>query len=162
MVLLSLDASTKSTGYAIFEDEILTKHGFFTSASTDVIKRIHKMSESLDALLQENKVDKIVLEEVRPVTNGVSEATFKALIYLQAEFAILLHDKYPKIKIEYSYPSEWRSYCNIKTGRGIKREELKKADTEFVKNRYGITVNDDEADAIGIGYAYLNKDKGAF
>ena len=59
--------------------------------------------------------------------------------------------------VEYLYPSEWRSVCGLKTGRGIKREELKKQDIEFAANKYNIQVNDDIADAIGIGYAWLKR-----
>lgn len=35
---------------------------------------------------------------------------------------------------------------------------LKEADIEFVKETFGITVNDDEADAICIGYAQNNQE----
>ena len=42
----------------------------------------------------------------------------------------------------------------IKTGRGIKRASLKEADIAFVEETFGITVNDDEADAICIGFAH--------
>ena len=33
---------------------------------------------------------------------------------------------------------------------------VKQADIKFVKDKYNLDVNDDIADAIGIGYAYLN------
>ena len=45
----------------------------------------------------------------------------------------------------------------IKNGRGIKRQTLKEADIEFVKNKYRINVNDDVADAICIGLAQYTK-----
>ena len=83
----------------------------------------------------------------------------KALFWLQASLAFLLHDEHSEVKIEYVYPSEWRQRCGIKTGKGIMREELKKADIAFVKETYNIdNINDDIADAICIGHAYL-KDK---
>ena len=37
------------------------------------------------------------------------------------------------------------------------REKLKQADIDFVKKIYNIEVNDDIADAIGIGHSYVNK-----
>ena len=43
----------------------------------------------------------------------------------------------------------------IKTGRVIKRAELKKKDIEYVKGKYNIEVNDDIADAIGIADSYF-------
>jgi Holliday junction resolvasome RuvABC endonuclease subunit len=50
-MILALDASTKSTGYAIFENKNLITSGCITSASTDVYKRIHIMRDSLDMIL---------------------------------------------------------------------------------------------------------------
>jgi hypothetical protein len=69
----------------------------------------------------------------------------------------MVHDNYPKVEIEYVYPSEWRAACGIRTGRGVKRETLKSADIKFVEEIYGVKVNDDVADSIGIGHAYINK-----
>ena len=37
------------------------------------------------------------------------------------------------------------------------RASQKAGDIAFVKEHYGLEVNDDIADAIGIGHAYVNK-----
>lgn len=163
-MLLSLDLSTKSSGIAIFDnDKKLIDYTCITASSTDLIKRIYKIIDELKLFCQKyNNIDTVVIEEVRPEGNqyGVgNQKTHKALMYLQAALVFFMHDNYPKIKIEYLYPSEWRSRCGLYTGRGIKREELKKADIAFVKKVYNIDVNDDIADAIGIGYAYLNPEE---
>lgn len=163
-MLLSLDLSTKSSGVAIFDnDKKLIDYTCITASSTDLIKRIYKIIDELKLFCQKyNNIDTVVIEEVRPEGNqyGVgNQKTHKALMYLQAALIFFMHDNYPKIKIEYLYPSEWRSRCGLHTGRGIKREELKKADIAFVKKVYNIDVNDDIADAIGIGYAYLNPEE---
>ena len=68
-----------------------------------------------------------------------------------------MHEQHPHAVIEYVYPSEWRAACGIKNGRGVRRETQKANDILFVKNNYGIEVNDDIADAIGIGHAYVNQ-----
>ena len=156
MNLLSLDLSTKSSGWALFEDGELMDHGCITSSSTDLIKRIHIMTDAIDKIMSENKVDKIVVEEVRPEGGyGVGNTqTHRALMWLQASIAFLVHDKYNKTVIDYIYPSSWRAAIGIKTGRGVKRASLKEADIAFVEDTFGITVNDDEADAICIGYAH--------
>lgn len=163
-MLLSLDLSTKSSGVAIFDnDKKLIDYTCITASSTDLIKRIYKIIDELKLFCQKyNNIDTVVIEEVRPEGNqyGVgNQKTHKALMYLQAALIFFMHDNYPKIKIEYLYPSEWRSRCGLHTGRGIKREELKKADIAFVKKVYNIDVNDDISDAIGIGYAYLNPEE---
>ena len=100
-----------------------------------------------------------VVEEVRPEGGyGVgNQKTMKALMYLQAALEFLIHDNHNKVTIEYVYPSSWRASCGIKNGRGIKRTSLKEADIQFVKDTYGVSVGDDEADAICIGHAQFNQ-----
>ena len=155
MRILALDASTKSTGVALFDGNKLIKYDCFTATSSDLIKRIQKIISHLNTFLSENEIDKIILEEVRPET-GTNLNTYRALMWLQAAINFLIHENYSTVKIEYVYPSSWRAACGIKNGRGIKREELKQADIMFVKNIYNITVNDDIADAICIGHAQVN------
>ena len=161
-MLLSLDLSTKSSGWAVFDGEQLMDHGCYTSASTDMIKRIHIMIDGIQSLLDKyTDIDTIVVEEVRPEGGyGVgNQKTHKALMWLQAAIAFMVHDFFSKIEIEYIYPSSWRATCGIKNGRGIVRSTLKEADIAFVKDKYGLDVNDDIADAICIGLAqYLEQD----
>ena len=158
MNILYLDASTKSTGFAVYQDAQLKHYGCITSTSTDLFKRIHKMVDEIKPLIQEYQINKIVLEEVRPDDIGGHSnlATHKALMYLQGAICMMVHDSYPKVTIDYLYPSEWRKCCKIKTGRGIVRATVKQRDIRFVQETFGLTVNDDIADAIGLGYAHLH------
>lgn len=151
MIILAIDASSKSSGWSIFEDNKLLEYGCITASSTDLIKRIQKMIEGFDSVLSKYKVNKVVLEEVRPDTGYNSNTNvWKALTWLQAAIAFLVHEKYPKTEIEFIYPSSWRSKVGIKTGKGIKRETLKEADIRYVKEKFNISVNDDIADSICI------------
>ena len=45
MILLSLDLSSKSSGWAIFKDSMLIDSGCVTSSSTDLMKRINVMKD---------------------------------------------------------------------------------------------------------------------
>lgn len=161
MNILSLDLSTHSSGWAVFENNELKDYGCITSASTDLIKRIYVMTESIKEILNKYTIDKIYVEEVRPQGGfGVGNIqTHKALMWLQASIAFMLHDNYKKIELEYVYPSEWRATIGIKNGRGIKRETLKEADIRYVKEKYNIIVNDDIADAICLGVSQLSPEK---
>lgn len=161
MTILSIDASTKSTGWAVYEGASLKDYGCITASSTDLFKRIHKMIDELEQIITKYAVQKIILEEVRPDEIGSRSnlATHKALMFLQGAIAMMVHDKYSKITIDYLYPSEWRKCCKIKTGRGIVRETVKQRDIRFVEENFGIKVNDDIADAIGLGYAHLHPDE---
>ena len=157
MKIMALDASTHSTGIAIFNATKLEHYDCITASSTDLINRIKKIITQLEQILNDNEVEKIILEEVRPENGLQNIKTHKALMYLQAAITFLIHERFPKIEIEYIYPNEWRKICGIKTGAGVRRETLKPLDIAFVKKIYNIDVNDDIADAIGIGYAYINK-----
>lgn len=162
MKILSLDASTKSTGWAVYSNSYLSAYGCITSSSTDLFKRIHKMVDEIKSIIEtenkEEKINKIILEEVRPDDIGSRSnlATHKALMFLQGAIAMMVHDNFSNIEIEYLYPSEWRKCCKIKTGRGVVRETVKQRDIRFVEETFGLKVNDDIADAIGIGYAYFH------
>lgn len=157
MKLLALDCSTKATGCAIFEDKKLIHYECITSTSNDLFKRIHIMVDSIENLIKQYQIEQIVLEEVLP-DHQKNQNTFKALMYLQATFAVMMHDKYPKICIEYVYPSSWRKDCGIKQGPGQKRESLKQQDLNFANTTYSLSLtSDDIADAICIGHAFLNK-----
>ena len=156
MRLLALDASTKSTGVALFEDNKLLDYKCITASSTDMIKRITKIINELVEYLNQNPVDKVILEEVRPET-GTNLNTYRALMWMQAAIAFMLHENFPRVKLEYVYPSEWRAACGIKTGRGVLRAEQKEYDIQFVRDKYSINVNDDIADAIGLGHSQVNE-----
>ena len=156
MRLLALDASTKSTGVALFEDNKLLDYKCITASSTDIIKRITKIIKELFEYIEQNPIDKVVLEEVRPET-GTNLNTYRALMWMQAAIAFMLHENFPRVKLEYVYPSEWRAACGIKTGRGVLRAEQKEYDIQFVRDKYSINVNDDIADAIGLGHSQVNE-----
>ena len=157
MKVLAIDASTKSTGVALFEDTKLIKYDCLTASSTDLIKRIQKIIKELNEFLNNEKIDKVILEEVRPEQGLQNIKTHRALMWLQAAIAFLLHEIQPKAEIEYVYPSSWRAKCGIKNGRGVRRKMIKELDIAFVKEEYLIDVNDDVADAIGIGHAYVHQ-----
>lgn len=65
------------------------------------------------------------MEEVRPDFQNVR--TYKVLTWLQGAIALKAFELNNKISLEYVYPSEWRKKIGIHTGRGIKRDVLKKA-----------------------------------
>lgn len=167
--ILALDLSSKSSGWATRVDGEL-KSGCITDSSTDKYKRLLTMREGVIELVKKYNITKIVLEEVRPEQYNNDEeglyshlrnpATAKLLYWLQGIIAVAVYEYNKKIELEFIFPNSWRSKIGIKTGAGIKRDVLKARDIEYVKNTYGLTVNDDEADAIGILDATI-KDKNA-
>lgn len=154
MRILSLDLSTKSSGFALGQNGSLEAHGCITASSRDVIKRIIKMRDQLSKIIKNNKIDKIVMQQVRPQYNS---HTNKVLMWLQAIIVVAAYEINPKIEYQFIGASTWRAALKIKQGRGVKREQLKPQDIQYVQNKYNIKVNDDEADAICIFDAYHQK-----
>lgn len=154
MRVLTIDASTHSTGWCVGQDGSLETHGCITASSRDVVKRIIKMRDQLSKIIKDNKIDKIVMEEVRPEYNS---HTNKVLMWLQAVIVVAAYQINSNIEYEFINVNTWRAALKIKQGRGIKREALKPQDIQYVQNRYNILVNDDQADAICIFDAYWQK-----
>lgn len=152
MKVLALDLSTKSTGYAVFEDKILTNHGCLVSTHDNALDRIEEIITQLKIAVDLSTIDKVIVEDPIPAEVGHNQNVYKKLIYMQGAVALTLNQF--GISLEFYTSSEWRKKCGIQTGRGIRRDTLKAADIAFVKRTYNLDVNDDEADAIGIGYAY--------
>ncbi len=152
MIVLALDLSTKSSGWAIYENNELKDYGCITASSTNLFNRIDKMTKEISALFSQYDITKVAIEDVIPDDVHNNQKIFKALTYLQG-FILRELDRLNISEIEFYVSSEWRKKCGIRTGRGIHRESLKPKDIAFVKNQFGISVNDDVADAICIGFA---------
>lgn len=163
MKVLALDISTKSTGYAVFDEGELIQSGCITATSASVLERIEKITKELEEKVDIDSINKVIVEDPIPASCGHNTVVYKALTYAQGSIAIMLY-RHNKLTMEFFTSSEWRAKCGIHTGRGITRNVLKQLDIDFVKENYNKTVNDDEADAIGIGHAYClgNKKKSAF
>lgn len=157
MKVLSIDASSKSTGVAIFEDEKLIGYKNIIAEGGDAYARILHMTNVIAEIYDKFKPDKVVLEDVLPADCGHSMQTFKVLHYLQANLVLMFYQK--KQKVDLVIASSWRKICGIHTGAGVKRNSLKMADVKFVKDNYNIDVNDDIADAICIGHAYISEQR---
>ncbi len=157
MNLIAIDASTKSSGIAIYKHDKLQKYDCIKATSSDLFNRIKVMVKAIGQYLTENPdIDNLVLQQVRQ--DGFTNIkTYKALMYLQGCIMLLVHQSFKHVTVQFVYPSQWRKVCQIKQGRGIKRDIQKQNDINWVKKIFNIEVNDDIADAIGIGYAYIHK-----
>lgn len=166
MITISIDASTKSTGVAIFKDKELIDTYNFVDNNKSVLKRIKYMTDKLEEVYGKTKTApsnkdeqfQIIMEQVIPDNLNDAkwtrnQATFKALFYLQAAI-VLMFDHYG-LEVELVGASTWRKWCGIKQG-GANRETLKFRDMEFVKQNYREVKNDDIADAVCIGHGKIH------
>ena len=151
MMVLALDLSTKNSGWAVYKNQELIAHGCISATNSNLYERIHIMCENVEKIVKKYNISKSIIEDVFPEDVHNNRNVFNALMYLQGFITDVLNTY--KIEFKFYTASEWRKKCGIHTGRGIKRESLKAQDIKFVQNQFGIKVNDDEADAICIGFA---------
>lgn len=157
MNILALDMSTKSTGVAIYKHNKLVKYDCITATSNDLFNRIKVMMNAINKILEENlDLEYVIMQQVRQ-EGFVNIKTYKALMYLQGCIQMMIHQKFKHLQTDFLYPSSWRKVCKIKQGRGVQRKEQKQLDIKWVKDNFNIQVNDDIADAIGLGYGYINQ-----
>lgn len=152
--LLTLDLSTKNSGYAIGTDGKLETHGSINSSSSILWERIIKMSNQIEKIFQQHKdIDKIILEDV--LLQKYNTHVTKVLMWLQGIILSKAYQINPSIEYDFIPVGTWRAALNINQGRGIKRDALKKKDIEYAENKYNIKVkDDDQADAICLFDAY--------
>ena len=157
---MAIDASTKSTGIALFQDDKLVRYENIISIRGNTLERIWQMTEKIQNIYKQFQPTDIIMEEVLPSDVRNNQNVFKALIYLQALIVLRLHKL--KGQVKFYVASHWRSLCGIKSGRGVKRQTLKQASQDYVFKKYGLKVNDDISDAICIGIAYRQEFGSAF
>lgn len=153
--MVAVDSSTKKTGISLFINGELEEANLIDLSShkgtTD--ERINAMGANLILMLSKWDPHMVYIEE--PKGHGSNLELVRKLseiLGIVRGWCIDNSRHYEEIK-----PSEWRSYLGFKQGAATKRTELKRESVEYVRDRYGILVNDDVADSICIGDAMIKK-----
>lgn len=151
--IIALDESTKSTGYAVFENNKLIDKGAIVQSDKDTLKRINNMLNSIRDLIEYHEPDIVVIENVQ-IT--MSAPTAKYLMGLQTIIELLCYRM--EIKCVSVRTAHWRKVLGLSNSPKMKRQEKKKQAMEYCKNKYHIeTAIDDVTDAICIGDSYLKE-----
>lgn len=147
MAFISLDTSTKKTGYAVYSDtgELLTS-GVVTNSSDDYIVRANFMADFLGELSQIYGATHLCIEELKVLKNQ------KTLTMLAITQGIILREL-SHLPVQFVAPNVWRSLFKIPN----KRADAKKKAISLVERNLGKTVTDDEAEAILIGRFFFKK-----
>lgn len=158
MTILALDQASRTSGYAVFCDDQLIDSGKFTFEDTDIAKRLMKIRNKVEELINEFCIEKIILEDIQCQGNVVNNLeTFKILAEVIGVLTELAAEK--NLPYELVYSTVWKSTLQIK---GRTRPEQKKNAQQYVLNTYGKKVTQDESDAICIGAHYTKKNMSAF
>lgn len=152
--ILSLDTSTKVTGYAVYNQGKLVRYSSIDkSAIKDGDERLRAMIKDLATLIEREAPDTVVVEETvvtrNPQTQRMLSMILGAVLCICVDFGF----NYCALR-----PTQWR-----KAVRGDdeklprKRDELKKWSINKVNELFGIQdIGDDISDAILIGQAFIN------
>ena len=166
-ILLSLDTSSTKTGWAIFGNGIYEESGVLDwSHVKETEDRLLIMYIDIIQLINKYEPDILVIEK-DIVGSGKRQnmSTINTLVKLIGgiwAYCVQLNMDTPMnlstgefniFYVEYT-PSEWRSLVGI-TAR--KRDDCKAASIKRIKDIYNLNVDDNEADAINIGEAYINE-----
>lgn len=150
MKVLALDQSTRITGYSVFDDAHYVTSGVINLQKIeDTGERSKQMGLEICKLIEDNKPDELIIEEVAMQSNV---DTLKKLARIQGMaigFATA-HD----IPTHILEPARWRAALNYKQGPKVTRKELKQQSRDFVKNVLGLNIkSEDENEATAINEA---------
>lgn len=151
MTVLSLDQSSRITGYAIFIDGKLETFGKFTVDDTDIDVRLVKIRNNVQSLIDKYAPDEIAYEDIQQQNNVANNVqTFKVL----AEVYGVLSELFTELHIKHTpvLAASWKSTLGIK---GRTRQEQKHNAQQYIINKYQQKPTQDECDAICIGEHYI-------
>lgn len=142
--IISFDQATENFGLAIFDNGKLVFYQLYNFRGS-LVNRLMKIRNFLKEFVFEKwQPDKIIMEDIQYQNNGL--LTYKALAMLLGVVQELCEEE--EVEYEAVSPNVWRKYAGT---AGKTRREEKMLSVAVVKDKYGITVIDDIAEAILIG-----------
>lgn len=160
MKIIALDASTTSTGVAVFDDTELVYYTTLQPPSKlEWHERLVWQGQYLSEIIKKYSPTELVMEDVPLQKQGT-----KTLMMLGAVqgYVLGLASSFG-LSMKYYFPNQWRSELGIFTGRreDTKREVLKQKAIELVNKKFNLELvwngpnskksQDDVAEAILIG-----------
>ena len=168
MIVIGIDGSTSSSGWAVFESEECKRidSGRIQPKGEDWREKIQEEWLMFGQIFEKYHPQKIYIEDV-PMKDG--KPTILKLGAVQG-MAICLAAQYGA-EIQFLLPSEWRSGLSLYDGtcQGTHREVLKRKAVETANKLFGLELlwvkekskknEDDEVEAILIAYSQIKKRK---
>lgn len=149
--MLALDISSVSTGWALFENGKYVKSGVLKEDAGE--NHIWYMMGSIDYLISTIEPSICVVEDT--ILSRFNPKTFRTLTMILGVAMYIC--KSTDVEFITLTPSEWRKLISEEK-KPRKREELKAWDLLKAKEIFEKDFEtDDEADAVLIGQAYLNR-----
>ncbi|MBR1862022.1 MAG: hypothetical protein IJ796_09235 [Lachnospiraceae bacterium] len=160
--LAALDPSSTCTGVSLFIDGELK----YTGALKCPVKECSNLYDRIN-LMGGRIIDR--LEEIGPGIVVVEKPFYKSskVLSVISELLGITRGYCISKGIEFHeyFPTDWRKGCleigesfpKREDGKAFRREEWKRWAVSRIEQQYNITVNDDMADSILLGKAFLNE-----
>lgn len=146
-----IDASTKSTGICLLIDGKLSDYKLIDFKSCDDREeRTKLMCIALLKQLTEYNPDIVYIEDSWNAVNVDVTKLLTRIMGVTYAWCLSKNKEWHSI-----LPSQWRKYCGFEIGKK-KRQELKQMSIDYVKEKYGIDVNDDVSDCIALADGVCN------
>ena len=150
MRILSMDQSTRVSGYSLFEDGEYVCSGIvdMSKSTLKTHERSFEMAKTLWKIIKKYNPEQLVIEDTQQQNNVKTVITLARL-----QGMIIGYAEAHGVKVHILLPSQWRSAMNYSQGPKVKRQELKQQSIDYVKNMHGLNVSEDEAESICINHA---------
>lgn len=155
--ILALDQASRTSGFAVFQEDQLIASGTFTFEDDDFSLRLVKIRNKVISLIEQYNINKILLEDIQLQGQTNNVETYRKLAEVRGVLSELACEM--NIPHEIIHSQTWKSGLDIK---GRDRTTQKRNAQAFVAAIYNKKVSQDESDAICIGSHYIKSNKSAF
>ena len=152
--ILSLDTSTKITGYAVFYDGKLVRYSSIDkSGKKDLTERMAAMTYDLITLIEREAPDVVVVEETVVTRNPQTQRMLTMILGAIFGTCICNNLNYCALR-----PTQWRKAIRAEDEKlPRKRDDLKAWGIERAKLLFNVgDIDDNISDAILIGKAFMD------
>ena len=151
MRFCGIDASSKKTGICLLIDGKLSDYKLLDFSSySDTEERMRLMCNALLKQLSKYNPDCLYIEDSWNAMNVEVTKLLTRIMGVTYAWCLAKNREWHSI-----LPSQWRKHCGINQGKK-KRQELKQASIDYVKDKYDLDVNDDVADSIALADGVCN------
>ena len=155
--ILALDQASRTSGYAIFQEDKLIASGTFIYDDDNFSLRLVKIRNKVISLIEQYNINQILLEDIQLQGQTNNVETYRKLAEVRGVLSELACEM--KIPHEIIHSQTWKSTLGIK---GRDRATQKRNAQIYVAQTYNKKVSQDESDAICIGTHYILNNKSAF
>lgn len=150
MKVLSLDQSTRVSGWSLFENNQYVCSGVVDmhKSKLETEERSFAMAKEIWKIINKYKPQYLILEGVQQQANPST-----MIILARLAGMIIGYAEAHNIKTHILLPSQWRKQLGYSQGAKVKRQELKQQSIDYVKENFGLDLPEDQCEAIAEGIA---------